>query len=377
MNNRIEFSKNKLAQPGAISTHEVEIAANQLDYVPDFLIISPTKTGTNWLFRNIDFHPQAFIPPVKELEYFSLAWKWFNMDWYLSFFKPGVGKIKGESSPLYASLPRHSIQAIYSMNPNIKLIFLMRDPIGRAWSHAKHDFKFRCLNFCSFKGEFAQVTNAKWMETFNQTTHLVQGDYLGCLQRWLSVFPANQIYIEFFESIVHKPERLLYEIYQFLGLDFRDGINQGLAKAKIFAGIEEDLPDELSAYLRGLFRERTWELVANLRRSSDVTPPPEWINTLKKDNNPDVAPWWKTINDDRLDAMLNEIGNNAIFPADIRNPKYGIYLFRSKYYAVSEQLGWINFRLLDDNILQEHIRNGLCFVGDSIDEVRYSIAQRL
>jgi hypothetical protein len=60
------------------------------------------------------------MPSVKEVEYFSLAQKWFDLDWYLNFFKPGLGKIKGESSPLYAILPLHAIQSLHAMLPNLK-----------------------------------------------------------------------------------------------------------------------------------------------------------------------------------------------------------------------------------------------------------------
>jgi hypothetical protein len=79
----------------------------------------------------------------------------------------------------------------------------MRDPINRAWSNAKHVYKFRCLNFCTFKGDIKQVTYDQWVETFTQTTHLVQG-LPGLFTKMVIRLSGKSIYLEFFETIIHE-----------------------------------------------------------------------------------------------------------------------------------------------------------------------------
>ena len=113
-----------------------------LDCLPDFLIISPPKTATTWLSKNLSCHPELFIPKKKELRYFSVYWKWLNVNWYLKHFQGANHLKKGEASPEYAILPLPIIKSIKLLIPDLKLIFLMRDPVDRAWSLAKFNLGF-------------------------------------------------------------------------------------------------------------------------------------------------------------------------------------------------------------------------------------------
>jgi hypothetical protein len=36
---------------------------------PDFLCIGAQKSGTSWLQRNMETHPQVWLPPIKEVHY--------------------------------------------------------------------------------------------------------------------------------------------------------------------------------------------------------------------------------------------------------------------------------------------------------------------
>src|SRR5712691_9258164 len=73
--------------------------------LPNFLVISAPKTGSTWLSVNLGLHPEIFIPERKELKYFSSYCQWFDLNWYLSHFRPGAGRTRGEASPAYALLP--------------------------------------------------------------------------------------------------------------------------------------------------------------------------------------------------------------------------------------------------------------------------------
>ena len=48
-------------------------------HLPQFLVISPSKTGSTWLADNLRCHPQIFVPAVKEVKYFSSLFKWLNL----------------------------------------------------------------------------------------------------------------------------------------------------------------------------------------------------------------------------------------------------------------------------------------------------------
>jgi hypothetical protein len=109
---------------------------------PDFLIVAPPKTGSTWLAYNLVCHPQVYVPPEKEIKYFSHLCEWLDLCWYVRQFLAGQGRIKGEATPSYALLPLQMIRQIHAHFPHLKLIFLLREPCGRAWSHARHCFRY-------------------------------------------------------------------------------------------------------------------------------------------------------------------------------------------------------------------------------------------
>src|SRR5271168_4580624 len=101
------------------------------NHLPDFLIISPPKTGSTWLAFNLQCHPDVFVPDMKELKYFSLYHRWLGLDWYTEHFHAAGVRLKGEASPSYALLPCAMIRQIHALMPRLKLVFLMRDPVAR------------------------------------------------------------------------------------------------------------------------------------------------------------------------------------------------------------------------------------------------------
>ena len=78
---------------------------------PDFLVISPPKTGTTWLAANLRCHPQIFVPDIKEVKYFSSLLKWLDLEWYQSHFLAGSDRILGLA---LAAEPKQSTEFITS-----------------------------------------------------------------------------------------------------------------------------------------------------------------------------------------------------------------------------------------------------------------------
>src|ERR1700722_17839541 len=124
------------------------LTSEQRACLPDWLVLAPPKTGTSWLYANLREHPDAFVPPIKELKYFSHRFEVEDLRSYLDHFRHGIGKSKGEASPSYSMLPRRTIRMMRRLMPDLKLIYMMRDPIERAWSHARHSF---CQGEANFK----------------------------------------------------------------------------------------------------------------------------------------------------------------------------------------------------------------------------------
>ena len=141
------------AQRAALKHVVVPDGPVDLQHYPDFFIIGPQRTGSTWLHRNLLKHPEVFISDPKEIYYFSsveypehhpdhLPPMSPDITWYLKFFEPREGepaaRVRGEATASYAAAVSNSvIDDMLVLNPNMKVLMLVRHPAERGWSHLK------------------------------------------------------------------------------------------------------------------------------------------------------------------------------------------------------------------------------------------------
>lgn len=110
--------------------------------LPDFLIIGAAKSGTTTLHAYLRRHPQLFLSGIKEPEFFAVDSVFARgLDWYRSLFQEASENQRcGEASTAYTRWPQLPLAAprIAEVVPRAKLIYLMRHPIERAYSHYVH-----------------------------------------------------------------------------------------------------------------------------------------------------------------------------------------------------------------------------------------------
>ncbi len=208
----------------------------------DFIVIGAQRAGTTWLHRVLRQHPCLWLPPVKELHYFDklhitcnildakerhrvklaglrsldpwLFRYWFgrrNDAWYARLFHDAQTKgfIAGEITPAYATLKEDVLRRIYRMNSEIKLIFVMRDPVERAWSAVNNALK---------KGVVEAPTIEKTIERARASGTASRSAYADTIRRLEAVFPASQIHYCFFDDLRNRPESLTLSVLSFLGV---------------------------------------------------------------------------------------------------------------------------------------------------------------
>jgi hypothetical protein len=248
---------------------------------PDFLVVSPPKTGSTWLADNLRRHPGVFVPAIKEVKYFTSFFRGLDLGWYLDHFTEAGDRLKGEVSPSYALLPSGRIRLIRRLFPDLKIVFLMREPVARAWSHARHVFRYREATFADWEGALEAVTDERWCEALAHDWLLASSDYLGQLRRWLSVFPREQVFVGFYESIVHEPERLFRDVLAFLGAtDPALDLSSLPLRERVLPGLPATIPVPVARFARRLLHRRSRELEGYLRRDFGLAPPSEWDEIL-------------------------------------------------------------------------------------------------
>jgi hypothetical protein len=353
---------------GPVPTHK--LAALR----PDFLVISPPKTGSTWLAHNLRAHPEAFVPKIKEVKYFSRYFRWLDLSWYLEQFAAGTGRVKGEASPSYAILPRERVRLIRRLMPDVKLVFLMRDPVSRAWSHARHTYRYCEANFATGAGPLECITEEQWQVNFAHEWPLTCGDYLGQLRRWLSVFPREQMFIGFYESIAARPEALLREVFSFLGVSPDVDLTGFPVRERVLPGLPGDLSPYLTHHLQQLLGPRTRELASFLRGSLGLEPPGEWQTSLGPSEPCTSRPeaFAREFDDDYLTRVLAQEESFPSSPTPVLDGYRGhdIVFYRGRVYALAEEISDLRVNETDEARLREHQSAGRCFVAPSLPEVK-------
>lgn len=220
----------------------------------DFLCIGAQKAGTTWLMANLSRHPEVWTPPfIKELHYFdaihlgyaqshvlqtylkrgqkfaadSLEKRayidklldpsfTFTDDWYRHIFSiaPRDSKV-GECTPLYGALNDEGVQHVARLVPEVRLIYIIRDPFDRTLS----SFRMAMDRRGTSNGD--DVAGLLDQELF-----MKRGDYRGNITRWETYFDRAQILYVPFGHLRTDPKAVMRQVEGHLGISAFRGYPQ-------------------------------------------------------------------------------------------------------------------------------------------------------
>ena len=211
-------------------------AANGAD-LPDFLVIGAAKAGTTALFRALGRHPRVFCSPEKEPRFFALGGRrpqYYGPsgaknrgdvvreeDYRALFAGRPPGAVAGEASTYYLYAPLAPAAAFRTV-PRARLVAVLRHPVERAFSHYLH------LRQESVEplADFAEAWEAEsdriargWHPRFH---YRERGFYARQLDRWLELFPREQLLILFYEDWLERPREVLNSVFAHLGIEALD-----------------------------------------------------------------------------------------------------------------------------------------------------------
>lgn len=281
---RLKFIDTKGLQPG--------------DYeFPDFLVVGPQRTGTTWLQRNLDQHPQIFMSVPKELFFFNKLIKKNSdknyssnrLEWYSSKFNTNASNfiarnvyrlrhsksaraldldfkrfsspmIKGEATASYAAMDEPLIQELVLLRPDVKIVMMMRNPIDRAWSYAKKAI------LADGGRSFKDATFEEFKKIYTRADQLRCARYIDLMQTWTQYVPESNFFMGRFDEIKQDPADLLRRVYAFLGVPSDEQmVRRSYLPEVINPGVKAEIPQAHHEFLRDLFQRGIDDLNAKFK----------------------------------------------------------------------------------------------------------------
>jgi hypothetical protein len=216
------------------------------DGQPDFLCIGAQKAGTSWLYFQLKSHPDFWMPPVKEIHYFDqmsrsrtpgapnwqsvsprderdrfflkamadlCATPFIDRRRYGALFAPKGHLLSGDITPFYSALPEEIIARIIDYFPKLKIVFIARDPVERAWSALSMGLKNGGIP--SF-----DMANCDLVIQHLFLPSIIMRSFPSMIvARWRRWVPAEQMGVYFFDDLEKDPDQVRAEIIRFLGAE--------------------------------------------------------------------------------------------------------------------------------------------------------------
>jgi len=188
----------------------------------EFIIMGTQKGGTTALANNISHHPDIYIDPnpdpfKSEIHFFDIYFK-RGIEWYKKHFDYSK-KVVGEKTPdlMYLS---YTFPYIQSINPYVKIILILRNPIERAISAWKLNKKY-FNETRTFEEAIESELNSEQNITFYtaMTHYLQRGLYFKQITEILKWFSKDNLLILFNDEVKENMEKEYNRVYKFLNLE--------------------------------------------------------------------------------------------------------------------------------------------------------------
>ena len=194
------------------------------------------KAGTTALYAALSQHPDVFMSPVKEPNFFAFAEEppdfqapidkqpgginhtsVTDPDAYRRLFADATTETAiGEASHWYLYWPPAPAN-IQQYAPDTRLIAILRNPVERAYSEYMHFVRdgHESLDFMeALDAEEERIANGWAMGRY-----VDRGFYAEQLERYLGRFDDEQLHVILHDDFVQDTQRVMRELFAFVGVD--------------------------------------------------------------------------------------------------------------------------------------------------------------
>ena len=175
---------------------------------PDLVLAGAARSGTTLLAGRLARHPGIVAPSIKEPNYFSSRLE-RGHGWYAGLF-PSTSGLWMDASAQY-TFPRYldALDRAAALAPQLKLVYIARDPIPRAYSHYCHEVLY-----------MGRYRNASFGQALHESPDYTgASDYRTILDRIANAVPAAQRLVLPFDFLTDDLDAATAMVWRFAGLD--------------------------------------------------------------------------------------------------------------------------------------------------------------
>ena len=224
-----------------------------------FVAVRAMKAGTSLLYELLRDHPRIETVPIKEVNYFPHIYTdYYNIThglrlhhlkiysascevgrsvgriqediaffsqylldpvddrWFKNLFKSGSRTYKAEFSNIMSILEPDALRHIRRIARHAKIIYVIRDPLARLWSHTKFHNSFDWRDGKTF--DLSDLSSSQFEALFQQLGHHRHGEYTDNIRRLKMVFGTRELHIVFYEDLISAGQRTIDAICDFIGI---------------------------------------------------------------------------------------------------------------------------------------------------------------
>lgn len=250
---------------------------------PTFICIGSQKAGTATMYDMLEGHRETWMPPIKELHFLTgpLRPSRFksvirkrdalesrdkkgrlrdrrdlefihryleamdagdlSIECYRSLFAFAETDVTGDITPAYATIEEDRVRSLAERLPTTKILYTLRDPISRVWSHARMRQQRRPRQAATILFD-----PAVFQAFLNEDNVLVRSLQSHIVERWRAVF-GDRFKVMFFDDLAKTPDRFFADLCQFIGVDPDPAATSFEMGGNRKAGASQPMPDDLRA----------------------------------------------------------------------------------------------------------------------------------
>ncbi len=194
---------------------------------PNLIIPGAAKSGTTSLHEYLNQHSNINMSTQKEPHYFCVDISGKYPEYFDMFSEEKDVKYYGESSTGYLMFSE-SIKRVQSFSPDTKYIVCLRNPIDRLVSHYTW---MKGLGYEKFTFREALELSQSKVPSFNSFSYYNPlyfhwSNYGTQIEQLLKYVPRKDLLVILFEDLVEKPNEVVNECFEFLGLEHKNNIEK-------------------------------------------------------------------------------------------------------------------------------------------------------